>query len=209
MSSFIAHGLTGVIAKQCFKTQLPPLKERLLLFLMVCLALLPDLDVIIFMVFQPAGMVPHRGFSHSILFAAVAAALVLAATRKVFPISRTRLFLIYFSSLLSHLALDYLMGAGPPVPFFAPVSGRGFLSPVKLVPCAFYSTTFGGLLGLLSHGPSLLGVVLELFIFIPAAVFLGTSGEDEKKRFIRKFSLAVSALALLASFYLYNPVLRS
>jgi membrane-bound metal-dependent hydrolase YbcI (DUF457 family) len=209
MSSFIAHGLTGVIAKQCFKTQLPRQKERLLLFLMVCLAVLPDLDVIVFMVFQPAGMVPHRGFSHSLLFAAVAAALALAATRRVFPVSRARLFLIYFSPLLSHLALDYLMGAGPPVPFFAPLSGRGFLFPVKLVPCAFYSTTFGGLLGLISHVPTLLGIGLELFIFIPLAVFLGTSGENETKRFIRKLSLAVSALALLASFYLYNLVLRS
>ena len=206
MSSFIGHGLSGVISKQCIKTRLSPRKERWLLFLSVFLAILPDLDVLVFMALKPAGMVPHRGFSHTLLFITAAATFVLAVTYKIFPISRIRLFFVYFCPLFAHLALDYLMGAGPPVRFFAPVINTGFLSPVKLVPCAFYSTTFGGLLGLLTHGPTRLGFVLEILIFAPVIAFLGVSGESEETRSIKTRSLAVSALALLATFYLYNFV---
>lgn len=208
MSSFIGHGLSGVIVKQCIQTRLSPLEERRLLFLSSFLAILPDLDVIVFMVLRPAGMLPHRGFSHSLLFITAVAALVLTAVRRFFPIAKGRLFLIFFCPLLAHLALDYLMGAGPPVPFFAPLIKAGFLSPVRIVPCAFYSTTFGGLLGLSHHAPTLLGVALEISIFVPVIALLGITGEDARKKFIRKASLAAATLALLLTFYLYNFVFK-
>ena len=44
-------------------------------------------------------------------------------------------------------------------------------------------------------------------IFAPVIAFLGISGEDGEKRFIRARALVVSALALLLTFYLYNYVL--
>ena len=206
MSSFIGHALAGVISKQCIKTELPPEKERRLYILAAALALLPDIDVLFYILIKPAGMLPHRGFTHSLLFAAAAAALLPALTRRAFPVSRPRLFLIYLSPLLAHLALDYLMGAGPPVPFFAPFSYTGFLSPVRLVPCAFYSASMGGLFRLQTQPIVLIGFALETLIFAPAAVFLAVSGQSAKGRLIKRTALIISALALAATFYLYNFV---
>lgn len=179
------------------------------MLLSVFLAILPDFDVIVYIALRPMGMAPHRGFSHTILFAAITAMIFLAATYKVFPISRVRLFFVYFCPILAHLVLDYLMGAGPPVPFFAPLIHEGFLSPVKLIPCAFYSTTFGGLWRLLFYWPTILGFALELLIFVPIIVFLGAPRAEGEAGLLRAGApLAVSALALLATFYLYNFVFK-
>lgn len=206
MSSFIGHALTGIISKQGIRTELPPGKERLLYLLAAVTALLPDLDVPVYILFKPDGMLPHRGFTHSLLFAVLAAALLLAVTRRAFPISRSRLFLVYLAPLLAHLVLDYLMSAGPPVPFFAPFSYAGFQSPVRLVPCAFYSRSIGGSFGLLTTPIVLIGFALDILIFAPISVFLAVSGGTPKGLFIKKASLAVSALALTATIYLYNFV---
>lgn len=206
MSSFIGHALTGVISKQRIKTELQPEKERLLYILAAAAALLPDLDVLFFILIRPDGMLPHRGFSHSLLFAVLAAALLTALTRKAFPVPRLRLFLVYLVPLLAHLALDYLMGAGPRVPFFAPFSYEGFLAPVRLVPCAFYSRSIDGLFGLLTTPIVLIGFALDALIFAPIAFFLAASGDTPKGRLIKKISLIITALALMATFYLYNFV---
>ena len=204
MSSIIGHGLSGVISKKCIKTSLPPQKEKWLLFLSIVLAILPDFDVIVFLILKPAGMTPHRGISHSLVFIAMAALFFCIATFRYFPISKPKLFFIAFCPLLSHLILDCLMGAGPPVPFFAPVISRGFLFPIKLLPCAYYSTSGAGLLKLVTHAPTLIGVVMELFIFVPLIVFLGICGDDKNKRLIKTVSLIISILAVLITFYLYN-----
>ncbi len=204
MSSIIGHGLVGVISKQCIKTSLPREKENRLLALSIFLAILPDFDVIVFLMLKPAGMTPHRGISHSLVFITMTALFFGIAAFRYFPISKRRLFFICFCPLLSHLFLDYLMGAGPPVPFFAPVISRGFLSPIKLVPCAYYSTSVTGLVGLLTHAPTLIGIVMELLIFVPMIIFLGISGDDGKERWIKAGSLVFSILALLITCYLYN-----
>lgn len=208
MSSFIGHALTGVISKQCIRTELPTGKERLLYVLAAAVALLPDLDVLFFILMKPAGMLPHRGFTHSLFFAAAAAAALTALTRGGFPVPRSRLFLVYLVPLLAHLVLDYLMGAGPPVPFFAPFSYQGYLAPVRLVPCAFYSGSLGGLLRLQTAPIVLIGYALDTLIFAPLVLFLAASGDSRKGRIVKNASLAVSVLALVTSFYLYNFAFR-
>lgn len=204
MASIVGHGLAGIISRQCIKTSLSARKERTLFGLSVLAALIPDFDVIVFILFNPAGMSPHRGISHSLLFVTGAALFLTIATIRFFPISKPRLFAVYFFPLLSHLVLDYLMGAGPPVKFFAPFSDRGFLSPVKLIPCAFYSTSIRGLVGLMTHIPTLVGISLELLMFVPLIVFLRLSGDDQKTRAIKTGCLLAVSIALLLTCYLYN-----
>ena len=53
MASIIGHTFTGIITKQIIKTKLSPNKEKLLLCISVFLALMPDFDIIIYVVFKP------------------------------------------------------------------------------------------------------------------------------------------------------------
>ena len=62
MASIIGHGFAGIITKQIIKTKLTYKKERLLLWISIFLAILPDFDIIIYILFKPSGMLPHRGF---------------------------------------------------------------------------------------------------------------------------------------------------
>ena len=59
MASIIGHAFGGLLAGQTAKINLSTRKERLLLCTLVCLATLPDLDIIIYIIFEPSGMIPH------------------------------------------------------------------------------------------------------------------------------------------------------
>lgn len=208
MSSLIGHGLAGVITKKCIRTSLPAIQEKKLLVASVILALLPDIDVIIYILLKPAGMVPHRGITHGFLFAGLVSLVCMMVTARYYPISKVRLFFIYLCPILTHPGLDYLMGAGPPVPFLSPLVETGFLSPVRVVPCAFYSTTLGGIMGLALHAPTLIGVAIEILIFVPMILFLGIPDDGRSVHPIRRMSWVVSVLALILSLYLYNGVFK-
>jgi membrane-bound metal-dependent hydrolase YbcI (DUF457 family) len=204
MASILGHGLAGVIIKQSFKTTLSPAKEKLLLALVLFLSLLPDFDVIFFILLKPVGMTPHRGLTHSLLFIGFAALIFMGLTFKAFPLGKTKLFLLYIIVLFTHLLLDFLMGAGPPIRFFAPFWQRGFLSPVKLIPCAYYSTSAGGLLRLLRHLPTQVGFAIEILLFVPVIVILKIKGNDRRTAIIRKVCVAVATMAVLMTIILYN-----
>jgi membrane-bound metal-dependent hydrolase YbcI (DUF457 family) len=199
MSSILGHSLAGVISKQTVKGSLSRRKERLLLCVAIFLAVFPDLDVVIYIVFGPSGMVPHRGFSHSLLFVLIAAGVFAALTAGYFGIGKSRLFFVYFLSLFSHLALDFLMGAGPAIPFFAPCLAKGFLSPIALVPHAFYAESTEGLARLLFYPPALVGLCIECVIFVPIIWVL----RKPKRRMVGVF-LSVSALGVVKTVLLYN-----
>lgn len=211
MASILGHGLAGAIIKQSFQATLSPAKEKRLLALVLFLSLLPDFDVIFFILLKPVGMTPHRGLTHSLLFVGFAALVSMGLTFKAFPLGKTKLFLLYFIVLFTHLFLDFLMGAGPPIRFFAPFWQRGFLSPIKLIPCAYYSTSAGGLLRLLTHIPTLVGFALEILLFVPVLVYLKNKGNDRRKAIIRKVCVAVTSMAALMTIIIYNvliPALR-
>ena len=118
MASIVGHTFAGVIAKKFINTRMPLNKERGLTVLVIFLAILPDFDIIIYILFKPLDMIPHRGFSHGLLFILVTASILTLLTEPYFKISKLNLFSICFLALFSHLILDYLMGSGPPVPFF-------------------------------------------------------------------------------------------
>lgn len=100
--------------------------SRLVLALCV-LAVLPDLDVLAFGLGIPyAHPLGHRGFSHSLLFALLAAALV---ARSEFR--RWRLLPLLFVAIASHGALDALTDGGLGVGFLIPFSNERFFAPVR------------------------------------------------------------------------------
>src|SRR5918992_4841680 len=103
-------------------------------------AALPDLDSIGFRFGVAYGdMLGHRGLTHSLLFAAVLSALVVAV---VFPsgagtVSRGQLWLYLFLATASHGVLDALTNGGLGVAFFAPFDNARYffpLTPIEVSP---------------------------------------------------------------------------
>lgn len=204
MSSILAHACAGIIANKAINRDFS-LKNNILLFgFCIFLSLLPDIDVLIHIAFRFTNLTPHRGATHSLSFALATSAILAIATSKYFDISKKRLFSVYSLSILSHIALDYLMGAGPPVPLFAPFSYRGFLSPIRFVPSAFYSQSLTGLLQILFYPPAIFGYVLEYLIFIPI-IYLSGKGRSKREQAVFILIL-VFALAVTCKVYNSYPV---
>ena len=200
MASIFGHAIAGAIAGQTFRTGLKNSKARVLLLLAILLALLPDFDVVIYILFEPAGMSPHRGFTHGFPFLFLIAFVTAFSTRKHFFISATKLFLIYFTALLSHTTLDFLMGAGPEIPLFSPFSDVSFISPITLIPWSYYSTNFKNLFEILYYPPALLGYCLELFIFVPLLII---TRRTQKPTNTIALSF-ISVITLLTTYVFYN-----
>lgn len=165
MSSILGHGLAGLAVYQAVQRPAGLPGGGFGVALALGLALLPDLDVLGVILWP--GQFHHRGFSHSLLFA-VAVSGVLGG---LLGLDDWRRFLRGWAGLFlvcaMHPLLDFLMARGPGVPFFWPWDQTGYLSPVQLVPTAYYSHSFKGLAGLLSHGPTLRGMAIEAATFGP------------------------------------------
>jgi inner membrane protein len=89
------------------------------------LGALPDLDVVVY----PLGLnaphiLGHRGITHSLLFAAVFAALVVRLVFRdpVWRLAWLRLWAVFFAALASHGLLDAITNGGQGIAFFAPFS---------------------------------------------------------------------------------------
>ena len=109
-----------------FRSLAPRLRRRLFAA-GVLASILPDIDVIGFRYGIPYGSTfGHRGFTHSILFAALAAAvLALVAPRGL----RWRAAAFLFASAVSHGLLDACTNGGRGVAFFSPFVKRRFFFP--------------------------------------------------------------------------------
>jgi membrane-bound metal-dependent hydrolase YbcI (DUF457 family) len=126
----------------------------------------------------------------------LAAAVVKLARRgAAFP----RLAAVLVAAACLHPVLDYLMACGPPVPFFWPLVSRGYLSPVQLVPTAYYSSSPAGLLGLLVHPATWAGIGLELLTL--GGAWLAIRSRER----LRAIGFAVvSAFGVFLTWLLYN-----
>jgi inner membrane protein len=99
-------------------------------------SVLPDLDVLGFRLGihyeDPLG---HRGFSHSLLFAALLATfLVTVVFRRGVPmLSRSALFAFFFLATASHGFLDAMTDGGLGVAFFSPFSNTRYFLPWRPV----------------------------------------------------------------------------
>ena len=111
--------------------------SRRLVLAGVAVAILPDLDVIAFQFGVPYGSdFGHRGFSHSLVGAAIVA-LAMAFARRVLQAGFARAFPFLFLAGASHGLLDAFTNGGSGVALLWPFSsGRYFapLTPIEVSP---------------------------------------------------------------------------
>jgi inner membrane protein len=99
-------------------------------------SILPDADVIgVAFGISLRSLLGHRGVSHSLLFAIVVAAVIVALCFRRAPesVSRVRLGLYLFLATASHGALDALTNGGPGIAFFAPFDDTRYFFPFRPV----------------------------------------------------------------------------
>jgi membrane-bound metal-dependent hydrolase YbcI (DUF457 family) len=202
MSSIVGHALAGVSVASAFEHGGMRENRRRLFGLAALLSIIPDLDVLIYIAFRPIGMTPHRGITHTIAFALFAGVLMAIVCRRFLGLTYLRMFLIVSAVLLSHSILDYLMGCGPGVPFFWPISEQGFLLPFRLVPTAYYSLSLGDLLSVAVSPVTLVGMLLEIVIFLPLILL------SQRRSGASRLRLAtISAFGIVLTLLIYNHLL--
>jgi inner membrane protein len=103
-------------------------------------SMVPDADVIAFSFGIPYGhLFGHRGFSHSIVFATLLAAVVWLVLRNEddAQVSGFRIWLLLFLATASHGVLDAMTSGGLGVAFFSPFSNHRYFfdwRPIRVAP---------------------------------------------------------------------------
>jgi inner membrane protein len=130
MASVFSHAVAALGIGACFYR--PRVAKRVWVIGTLC-SVIPDVDVIGFGFGVPYGdFWGHRGFTHSLLFAALlATACVLAAFRTggVPGLSRLSLWFYFFLATASHGLLDAMTDGGLGVAFFSPFNNRRYFLP--------------------------------------------------------------------------------
>jgi inner membrane protein len=124
------HALVGAALAPLVPADVPRSRAALVL---AVVAVVPDLDVIGLRLGIPyAHPLGHRGFSHSLLFAALLAA---AVARFALESARPcRTALVLFAAIASHGILDSFTDGGLGVGFWIPFSNERFFAPVRPLP---------------------------------------------------------------------------
>ena len=129
MASIFSHSIAALGIGACFYT--PRIPKRVWAIGALC-SIVPDLDVIGFHYGIHYGdFWGHRGFTHSLIFAALVAAvaLVVAFRRGLPSISRYSLWIYLFLATAGHGLLDAMTDGGLGVVFFAPFDNRRYFLP--------------------------------------------------------------------------------
>lgn len=112
--------------------------RRLILMFALLSSILPDIDVLTFKFgIHYASPWGHRGFTHSLFFAALWSLLLVLLPFFKMVIFRFRLYLLFFSATISHGLLDALTNGGLGVGFLTPfVPYRYFfeIRPIQVSP---------------------------------------------------------------------------
>jgi len=170
MASAFTHAIAGVAIGTAFGPRHVPTR-----FWIICatVAALPDLDGVGFWLGVPyESAFGHRGFTHSLFFAALLAAFVavLAFRDGTADARPWQLWLAFFFATASHGVLDAMTTGGGGIAFFAPfVNERYFFPwrPILVSPMSvrsFFS----------ARGMAILASEL-MWVWIPAAVVAGTA----------------------------------
>ena len=129
MAIFITHGIFASLFSFLWREK----KTKFTVFILLFLAsILPDIDFIFDE--KGSGMLTHRGFTHSIFFAAVTGVVFSAfflSVVKSFGQSLL-LMLIFFLASFSHTYLDAMTEASYGVCFFCPFSDERYFFPFTL-----------------------------------------------------------------------------
>lgn len=120
----ITHLSAGAVIFQAVRDRLP--KARFLLFFCLLLAILPDADILFFRSDPTFYLVHHRGFSHSLLFVALAAPVLAWGYRKMGNGTESWRLVTALSAglLLTHIYQDLITSYGTQI--FAPLSRARF-----------------------------------------------------------------------------------
>ena len=170
MASAFTHAIAGIAIGTALGPR--PVPTRFW-FICATAAALPDLDGVGFWLGVPyESAFGHRGFTHSLFFAALlAASVALLAFRDGSADTRPRqLWLAFFFATASHGVLDAMTTGGGGIAFFAPfVNERYFFPwrPILVSPMSvrrFFS----------ARGMAVLASEL-VWVWIPAAVVAGTA----------------------------------
>lgn len=166
MASLLSHAVAALSIGTCFYRSGTP--NRIWAIGALC-SVIPDIDVVGFrFAIRYGDFWGHRGFTHSLVFAALlAVAIVTLGFREATPgLSRFSLWAYFFLATASHGLLDAMTDGGLGVAFFSPFDNhRYFLpwSPIRVSPIGvgrFFSDR--GLIVLQSE---------LLWIWLPAALF--------------------------------------
>ena len=133
MASAISHAVAALSIGTCFYRQQTP--KRVWVAGVVC-SVIPDLDVIGFRFGIHYGdLWGHRGFTHSLVFAAMLASVVAFALfrRGVSRIGRLSLFAYLFLATASHGVLDAMTNGGLGVAFLSPFDNSRYFLPWRPV----------------------------------------------------------------------------
>jgi inner membrane protein len=133
------HALTGFVLGRILAPE-----RRTAAFGLLCAAsaALPDADALFHGLFDvPAlDLFEHRGFTHSLTFAAAWGALVAFLAWRRHPAitasAATRLGLVIFAVTASHGLLDAMTDGGTPIHLLAPFSDEGYFAPWRPIPVA-------------------------------------------------------------------------
>lgn len=129
MASAFSHAIAAAAIGAAFTRS--PQPARFWLLGTTC-AVLPDADVVAFALDIPYDhMLGHRGVSHSLVFAAALAGLVVAAAFRgeQYAARRRELWAYFFAATASHGVLDAMTTGGLGVAFLAPFSESRFFFP--------------------------------------------------------------------------------
>jgi inner membrane protein len=129
MASAFSHAIAAVAIGSMFTSA--PRPARFWVLGMTC-AVLPDADVVGFAFGIPyEHMLGHRGLSHSLVFAVLLAAIIVAAafSGETYAGQRTKLWWYLFAATASHGLLDAMTTGGLGVAFLAPFSDSRYFLP--------------------------------------------------------------------------------
>ena len=140
MSLPLGHFAVGITTHElCANKSKSSFREWKILTMIALLANLPDIDVVLGLLFQANGNAFHRGPTHSLLFALMAATLVANAAR-ILPDFAELKFKNTFLIIFSHIMADFFLTGGP-VSFFWPFEmhlSTGFRGWGDVVHTVFY-----------------------------------------------------------------------
>jgi inner membrane protein len=129
LASVFSHAVAALGIGACFYT---PRVPKRVWAIGAMYSVIPDLDVIGFdFGIRYGDFWGHRGFTHSIVFAALlaAAAVGIAFLSALPSISRFSLWLYFFLATASHGLLDAMTDGGLGVAFFAPFDNHRYFLP--------------------------------------------------------------------------------
>lgn len=202
MSTLVGHALVATVISTTAGASCERRSCRLLTLSAIITAVLPDFDVLVYLALKPMDMVAHRGLSHTILFSLISSSIMTILMSRAIRMRIGRLWFVLFLAAISHLLLDYLMGAGHPIEFLAPFYNHGYLLPFRLLPVAYYGKTLDAYFTASFWILNAIAVTLELIIFTPL-ILIAKKGYELRRKFL---AAEVTISGILITIAVYNKV---